>query len=598
MGVMEAIGREARFLGGVVRMVRRLKDLKPDAPLTVPDLVEKQVKALPNNIAIRFEDRTYSYAEFDAAANRVARWAQRAGIKRGDSVALLMENRPEYLITWFGITKIGGAVALINTNLQAQPLAHSLAICGAKHVVLGAELAENFATAAPLLDAPVTVWVSGGRTQGYDDLDAALAREDGAALAPDLRAGMTAADRCFYIYTSGTTGLPKAANMSHMRVQTMMQAFAASTNSKSTDRVYDVLPLYHSSGGVCALGMAFGSGGSVILRRKFSASHFWDDCHKYEATIFQYIGELCRYLLNTPEHPLERSHKLRIAIGNGLRPEIWPQFQSRFKIPRIFEFYGATEGNVALMNYDNRVGAVGRIPSYMRKILPTRIVRFDVELEQPVRDPATGLCIECGPDETGEAIGLIKPDDPRTRFEGYTKKQDSEKKLLRDVFEKGDTWFRTGDLMKRDKLGYFYFVDRIGDTFRWKGENVATSEVAEAIGVLPGVKEANVYGVTIPGADGRAGMASLVVQGETDLSTLYAHVEKELPAYARPYFIRLQSEIEITGTFKHRKVELVKDGFDPRRIGDPLYFRDDAKGAYVPLDGGLYQRIVTGDIKL
>src|SRR6185312_3462233 len=248
----------------------------------------------------------------------------------------------------------------------------------------------------------------------------------------------------------------------------------------------------------------------------------------------------------------------------GLRPEIWRQFQERFAIPRIVEFYGATEGNVSMLNYDGTVGSVGRVPEYLEWLLPTRVIRFDVETQMPVRGP-DGLCIECGPEEVGEAVGRISARAGRG-FEGYSDKKASEKKVLRDVMRKGDAWFRTGDLMRRDAHGYFYFVDRVGDTFRWKGENVATGEVSEALAEVPGIREANVYGVSVPGVDGRAGMAAIVVDGDFDMSALPGRLAARLPHYARPIFLRLSPAIAVTGTFKQRKVDLVKDGFDPTAI--------------------------------
>jgi fatty-acyl-CoA synthase len=367
-------------------------------------------------------------------------------------------------------------------------------------------------------------------------------------------------------------------------------------NAGPSDRIYNVLPLYHSAGGICAVGVAFTAGGSIVIRRKFSAHEFWDDCFRYRATFFQYIGELCRYLLNAPPSAHERDHSIRAITGNGLRPEIWPVFQKRFAIPRIIEFYGATEGNVSMLNYDGRIGAVGRVPHYMRKIMTTRIVRFDIEREIPVRG-ADGLCVECGPGEVGEAIGKIT-NEPGKTFDGYTKSTDTEKKILRDVFEKGDAWFRTGDLMRADEHGYFYFVDRIGDTFRWKGENVATSEVSEALGVVTGIKEANVYGVAVPGMDGRAGMAAIVAGPEFDPSTLAAKLANNLPTYARPVFLRLMPEIETTGTFKQRKVDLVQEGFDLTKIAEPVYWLDSSSSRYERLDSARYADIVSDRMKL
>lgn len=594
-GVFGAITREWRFLSITTRLLRRMRKVTPDSNYTVADIIEGWAAKRPNNVAIWFEDKKYTYRQYDAQANRYARWAQSLGLKRGDAVALLMENRPEYLFAWGGLIKIGVTVALINTNLRERALAHSFAISGAKHLVLGAELAANYASCIDDLQDKLTVWATGGAVANANDLDTALAAQSDAPLPKDVRKDVTANDKCFYIYTSGTTGLPKAANMSHLRIQMMMHSFATAMKSAESDRMYVVLPLYHSAGGVCAIGSTLTVGGSVIIRRKFSATQFWDDCHKYRATQFQYIGELCRYLLNSPSHPLERRHRLRVVMGNGLRPEIWPAFKARFRIPRIIEFYGATEGNVSMVNFDGKVGAIGRIPGYMRRIIQTRLVQFDIDVEQPIRD-AKGLCVECKPGESGEAIGKI--DEQRGRFEGYSKGTDTEKKILRDVFEKGDAWFRTGDLLKRDAQNYFYFIDRIGDTFRWKGENVATSEVAEAISIFPGIKEANVYGVKVPGTDGRAGMAALVTASPPDLIKFKAHLEKNLAAYARPIFLRMQGEIEITGTFKHRKVELVKEGYDPRAVKEPLYFLDPVDGQYVALTPELYDRIVAGEIRL
>lgn len=599
MGFFRRIRNEIIYLRAALRTLGRLSAIYKTPNRTFADTIEDLAQSKPRNVAIYFENRKITYRELDEAANRYARWAQAQGIGKGDVVALMMENRPEYLIAWIGIIKIGASAALINTNLVKGPLAHSLNISGARHLVLGAELADAYATATEGLERPLTVWATGGAVQGMQNLDAALAQQSGAPLPADTRNGLTLNDNALFIYTSGTTGNPKAARLPHARVLTMMTGFSAGANATEKDRMYIALPLYHSAGGVCAVGTTLTVGGSVIIRRKFSAREFFADCAKYEATLFQYIGELCRYLLNTEKQPRERKHKIRLAIGNGLRPEIWPAFQKRFRIPRVLEFYGATEGNVALMNYDGTVGSVGRIPGWAKKRFNVELVRFDLESETVVRG-ADGFCIKCAPGEAGEAIGKIS-DDPNTptgRFDGYAKKEETEKKILRDVFEKGDAWFRTGDLLRQDKLGYFYFVDRIGDTFRWKGENVSTAEVTEAISVFPGIKEANVYGVQVPGTDGRAGMASIVADGSLDLDKLRGHIEKELPEYARPLFIRVSPEIEVTGTFKHRKVELVREGFDVKRVSDPIYFNSPVDRKFVPLDEALHDKICSGEFRL
>jgi fatty-acyl-CoA synthase len=358
------------------------------------------------------------------------------------------------------------------------------------------------------------------------------------------------------------------------------------------------LPLYHSVGGIVATGSLLVSGGAVAMAEKFSASRFWDDVSRWDCTLVQYIGELCRYLLAAPLHPAERGHRLRLACGNGLRADIWTAFQERFAVPRILEFYAATEGNVSLVNVEGKVGAIGRIPPFLAHRFPAAIVRFDPERGEPFRDDA-GFCIRCGLDEPGEAIGLVSAAGGRAggAFEGYTDSAASEAKLLRDVFAPGDAWFRTGDLMRVDAQNFYYFVDRIGDTFRWKGENVATGEVAAVIGRSVGVVEVNVYGVKVPGTDGRAGMAALVTGPEFCLVALAERLKAELPPYARPLFLRLQQRLAITETFKHKKAPLERDGFDPGRIADPLYFFDAGRG-YIPLDADLHRRIVEGERRL
>ena len=596
MGLAAAIRREYVYISSILRTLWLLRAVKPHSTRIIADIVAAQAKATPDAPAIIFQDEIVSYTALDARANAYAHWAIAQGIRRGDAVALLMENRPDYIAAWLGLFKAGASVALINTNLTGQALAHSIAIAKAAHAIVGDEMRAAFETAAPHLESVPRLWCQGPVEQPQGDLDTALAALPVTDPGLAARGGLTGKDRAFFIYTSGTTGLPKAANFSHMRMLFMMTGFVGALRPNSSDRIYDPLPLYHSTGGVCAVGLAFLSGGALVIKRKFSVHEFWSDIHRTEATMFQYVGELCRYLLNAPPSPLDQGHKIRAITGNGLSAAIWREFQARFAIPRIVEFYGATEGNVSMLNYDGTVGAVGRVPDYSEKLLPARVIRFDVESEMPVRGP-DGLCIECGPSEVGEAIGGMSKRAGR-EFEGYTNKADSDKKMLRDVFEKGDIWFRTGDLMRRDEHGYFYFVDRVGDTFRWKGENVATGEVSAALAREPGIREANVYGVHVPGAEGRAGMASLVVDGDFDITVLHAHLKQRLPSYARPIFLRLSPRIEVTGTFKQRKIDLVREGFDPEKIADPVFWLDPATQAYERLTPEGYGDIVDGRVKL
>jgi fatty-acyl-CoA synthase len=369
--------------------------------------------------------------------------------------------------------------------------------------------------------------------------------------------------------------------------------------------MYDCLPMHHSVGGVVATGALLVRGGSVVIREKFSASEFWNDVSDWDCTLFQYIGELCRYLVNAPSHPRERKHCLRLACGNGLRADIWQEFQSRFEIPRILEFYAATEGNMSLYNVEGKVGAIGRVPPFLTHRFPLALVKFDSSTGEPARD-AGGRCMRCTTNETGEALGKIdngtaQHGSPGGEFEGYTSATDTERKILRDVFEPGDAWFRTGDLMRMDGAGFFYFVDRVGDTFRWKGENVATSEVVAALMAFPGVRDASVYGVAVPGTEGAAGMAALVADGALDFVKLREHLQRRLPPYARPLFLRLTDRIDATATFKPNKTVLAREGFDRTVVRDALYFDDPqqgAQGAYVPLDAPLYERIDSGQMRL
>jgi len=603
MGLFTQLGRDITFLRTIMNVNKTLTPIIEDASMTAADMVERWAKETPNQEAIVYGDRSYTYAEYDAEASKYGHWAQAQGLGKGDVVVLLMENRPEFLFTWMGMAKVGVTTALINTNLTGHALAHCVNIAKAKHIIVGAELAESYKSAKDHFDMRLPVWLqaapgANGTIEGSNDLNSSLASQPATALGPEARPGLQGSDNCFFIYTSGTTGLPKAARFSHIRVVAGGGMFALGVETKQSDRIYIPLPLYHSSGGIAAVGIAIFTGATIVLVRKFSVTQFWSDCVKYDVTLFQYIGELCRYLLNTETDPMETSHKIRACIGNGLRPEVWEPFQERFKIPRIVEFYGATEGNLTLFNLDGYPGAVARLPGYIRKkAFPhVKLVKFDVETEEPVRGK-NGFCIECELDETGELIGRLS-DQAGRGFEGYGDESANAKKVLHDVFEKGDSYFRSGDLLKIDKRGYLFFMDRIGDTFRWKGENVATSEVGEALSVFEGIEEANVYGVAIPGSDGRAGMAALVAETEIDIDALAKHVTAELPAYARPLIIRMLPKMEITGTFKHRKVDLVKEGFDPSAMDDPLYFYDDLARTYVPLDSDLYGKIHSGSMRL
>jgi fatty-acyl-CoA synthase len=443
----------------------------------------------------------------------------------------------------------------------------------------------------------VQCWVHGESSNGFPRIDWEIEHLSGGMLPINGRQLPSLMDPALYIYTSGTTGLPKAAIVNHFRLMQWTHWFAGMMDVSPNDRMYNCLPMYHSVGGVVATGAILVGGGSVFIRPHFSASHFWDDVVNRDCTLFQYIGELCRYLVLSPPRPKESEHRIRLCCGNGLRADVWDAFQQRFRIPRILEFYAATEGNVSLYNCEGKPGSIGRIPPFLAHRFPIALIKYDSETGQPARD-ANGFCIACTVDEVGEACGKIDVSNPSRWFEGYTDRDESKHKVLRNVFEHGDTWFRTGDLMRRDKSGFFYFVDRIGDTFRWKGENVSTTEVAESICAYPGVTEAVVYGVDIPGMDGRCGMAAVVFDQDIDLISFRGHLASTLPEYAIPSFLRICPRIEITPTFKPRTMKLAQEGFNPSLIADPVYFNDQASRAFVKLDTTLYAQIQTGYVRL
>jgi fatty-acyl-CoA synthase len=579
-----------------------LRALQATAPIawqplrTLPVLIEELAEARADAPALLSDRECLSYRGLAEQANRYARWGLEERLAKGDTVCLLMPNRPEYLAIWLGLTRIGAVTALLNTSLAGRALAHCINVAEPRIVIVAAELVDAFASARPHLAAQADVWQHGAGDAALPRIDRAIERLSGARLAEAEGRPVRLEDRALYIYTSGTTGLPKAAVVSHHRVMRWSQWFAGMMDTGPGDRMYDCLPMYHSIGGIVAPGAVLVRGGSAVIREKFSAREFWTDIARWDCTLFQYIGELCRYLVKAEPHPRERGHRLRLACGNGLRADIWNAFKDRFAIPRILEFYAATESNFSLYNAEGEPGAIGRIPAFLTRQLPTALIAFDVDRGEPVR-AADGFCIRCSANQAGEAIGRISG-GAAGAFEGYTSEGDSQTKILRDVFEPGDAWFRTGDLMRRDARGFFYFVDRIGDTFRWKGENVATSAVAEALAEYPGVLEANVYGVEVPQTDGRAGMAALVVDDGFELAGLRPYLEARLPGYARPLFLRLCAAIEVTATFKPKTSDFARAGYDPRPTGDPIYFNDGERGAFVPMDAELFERIQSGQVRL
>jgi acyl-CoA synthetase (AMP-forming)/AMP-acid ligase II len=566
--------------------------------LTLADIWEQAVDRYGAKPSVMYEGKSLTFREMDSLANKFAHWGTSAGLKKGDVVALYMHNRPEFIAFWVGMAKIGVITALVNYNVRGKPLAHSIAVSGAKLVVTGNEVADGIEEiVATLKQENTRVFNFGEKALPYSTHLNPLTTSCSDKRPPrSARQGMTLSDKALLIYTSGTTGLPKAATITHLRFYLAGLGFTATFEITDKDIIYCCLPLYHSAGGMLGVGMMFASGASLVLRDKFSLTHFWSDCREYKCTVVQYIGELCRYLCQATPRSTDGNNNVRIAIGNGLRPEIWPTFQSRFNIKEIGEFYGSTEGNVSILNHSTTKasqGTLGRTGYLHTKLTGMKLAKFDVLTEEVVRDSA-GFCIECQPGESGELLGFIKDDDPIAQFSGYHgNNAATQKKIISDAFKKGDKYFRTGDLLKKDSQGYWYFVDRIGDTFRWKGENVSTNEVAEIASVYPGVSDLNIYGVQVPNHDGRACMAALVKGEGFNLEGFAKHCISNLPAYSVPVFVRYLPAMDLTGTFKLQKVQLRQEGCDPSKISDPLFVLDKAAGGYVPLTKEAYKAIET-----
>lgn len=570
----------------------------PGQTHTVGDRLEERAAAHPERIFVRYEARDLSFGALNAQANRSAYAGRDARLERGDVAALMMENRPEFLATWMGFSKLGVTTALLGPTLRGRALQHALETVRPRLVVVGSESVAAFASLprAPEMpifvatdpDSELPVSIPGGAASW----DALVAGASDANPDPALRKGLVAGDDLLHLFTSGTTGLPKAARLSHMRWLGVGDGMSAVAGYGEDDVIACVLPLHHGAAGMVVVSCALSQGASLWLARRFSASRFWDEVRRRGVTGFQYVGEICRYLANQPPSPSDRDHQLRVMMGAGLAADVWRVFIERFGVERILEGWSSTEANTSLINLDGVVGSCGRIPYPERH--NGRLIRFDPETETHPRD-RQGFCIECAPGEAGEFIGRILdlPNSGAGRFEGYTDPAATSGKILNDVFERGDRWYRSGDLLRADADGYFSFVDRIGDTYRWKSENVSTQEVAESLAGFPGLEIANVYGVRVPGAEGRAGMAALVLADGTafDGGAFFAWTSERLAAYAAPVFVRIVREPDVTTTFKLRKIVLREDGYDTDRVSDPLFVRDESALAYVPLTQDALDRI-------
>ncbi|WP_432470205.1 long-chain-acyl-CoA synthetase [Amphritea sp. HPY] len=571
------------------KMDRRAKAaglIKPLQHYTLADRLEAQAKQYPERPFLIYGEQRFSYAEVNARANQVAHTVAQRGLKAGDVCAIALENRPEFFFIWFGLTKLGVVSAFINSQVNGTPLSHAINSTEAKAVIVGEECVHNFAQTPELKGKSLWLLPDPEKPASADDLacaDSNFAAELEAAsrdaVDPALRQDVTAETPTLLIFTSGTTGLPKAAIYSHMRWLSSGDVMAVTIDATVDDVFYCCLPLYHGAAATSVTSTALTAGSSIVVRRKFSVREFWQDVRNNGITVCQYIGEICRYLLNHESESGE--HKLRCMLGAGLTAESWKRWIERFGEMDVYEGWGSTEANTNLINLDNYIGSCGRVPDWSRTNF--RLVRFDVESDSHLLDE-NGFYIECKPGEVGEGLGFIinSPDIGGGRFEGYTSAEASEQKILRNVLAEGDSFWRSGDLLRYDEDGYFYFVDRIGDTFRWKSENVSTQEVASALDDFSGAELINIYGVQVPQHEGRAGMAAIVMQDgcEFDPQAFYDLTEARLPRYAAPQFVRVSEAADMTTTFKLRKVDLQRQGYAPELCNDPLFVRNDKAGTY------------------
>uniref|UniRef100_A0AAY5L8B4 long-chain-fatty-acid--CoA ligase n=1 Tax=Esox lucius TaxID=8010 RepID=A0AAY5L8B4_ESOLU len=499
--------------------------------------------------------QVWTFRELAGRCNAVSHWARAQGWGQGDVVALYLGSRPLLVALWMGLAQVGVEAALINYNLRCDSLLHCVGVSGAKGMVFGVELAEG---------------------DPGEDLGHA-----GGTMSP---------------------GWPGNASVSPRKSWRKFYRIAAfgfhSFGLRHDDIIYNSLPLYHSAGNIMGVGQCLLHGLTVVVKAKFSASSFWDDCVKYNCTVIQYIGEICRYLLAQPERPSEKSHCVRIAMGNGLRPAVWEEFTQRFRIRQVAEFYGATECNCSISNVDGKVGACGFHSQIFPSMYPIKLLRMNEDTMELVRDK-NGLCIGCQPGEPGLLAGYIDQSDPLRRFDGYVDRRATNKKIVNDVFTLGDAAYLSGDVLVMDELGYMFFRDRSGDTYRWRGENVSTTEVEATLSGLLGHADVAVYGVLLPGVEGKAGMAAIAEgEGRFDCDAFLGAVRKALPSYAHPLFLRLMPKVDTTGTFKIQKTRLQREGYNPLHTADRIFFLNSHLGRYEAVTEELYRAITEGRLRL
>ncbi len=588
-----------QLCAGLPHMIRGL--MIADVPKTktyvgLGPCVEQSARKNPKGLAIVQNERALSYDAFNRWSNRIAHYLLSLGLNKGDCAVVMLENRPELLAVVTACAKIGVVCAMINTSQRDKVLVHSINLVNPKLAIVGEELLAAYQEVSDELVVP--------KNRRFFVADADTLRETGETPEnwfnlPELSEkqpeqnlsqthGICGEDPLFYIYTSGTTGMPKAVIFNHGRFIKAYGTFGIGVaRLRTSDRLYVCLPFYHATAMAVCWGSVLAGSATLIMARKFSASRFWEEINQYGATGFGYVGELCRYLIDQPETPQDAKNRVRLIMGNGLRPSIWKNFKKRFGIERVLEFYASSEGNIGFTNILNFDNTVGLSP------MPYAIVKYDKENEMPIRD-SKGFMIRVGRGESGLLIGEITE---KTPFHGYTDPAKTQQVIFRNVFKQGDAWFNSGDLMRDMGFKHAQFVDRLGDTFRWKGENVSTTEVEHIFDAISDISETVVYGVEIPNTNGRAGMASIRLNcaaDKFDFEKLVSELNRALPHYAVPVFLRLRKDMDTTGTFKHKKAPLKEEGFDLKKIEDPVYVLLPKATAYVKLTPKLQQEIEQG----
>ncbi|PSK34083.1 Fatty acid transporter protein [Elsinoe australis] len=575
--------------------------------IALPPSLPKDAISLPIEEVKAMKGREYSYREVYDTVLKYAEWLKTVhGVNKDDIVALDCGNKPIFVFVWFAIWSLGARPAFINTSLRGEGFCHCVKTSTAKVLILDGglkevlteEVSRELASMGPGVSAVVL----------DEDQEGYVMSLPGHRACDDCRAGIEPTGMSTLIFTSGTTGLPKPAVVTWKRYFGSAFTLADYLEFTASERYYTALPLYHSSASMLGLGVALASGTTLILSPHFSTKSFFPSLLATRATTVQYIGEMCRYLLSVPRSPYDTAHTIQRFFGNGIRPDVWRPFKERFAIPQIAEFYGATESPSSTFIKSRNLfgeGAIGRRGILINALTGSQncLVKHDVETGEPVRDPATGLCVRADTNEAGELLGWLDPKDVKEKFAGYWGNEKATKgKILRDVLKKGDAYFRTGDLLRTDKEGRTFFVDRIGDTFRWKGENVSTGEVEKVVSKHPAVQEVNVYGVQLPGHDGRAGCAAVVFKGdvgEGELRSLAEYVGRTLPRFAAPLFLRRVYTMDTTGTNKYQKHGLRTQGVEPSKVGeDRLYWLDPKSGVYKEFGDREWQTIVGGETRL